>query len=103
MGLIIESTESKKILITGTELEVPSVYARVEYGARIDGKTIEIAIYTFASKETFSSNVGVLPTTIPMGSYGYELNNNEPQDVTTALNLTKLILEQDGYKVTIEE
>lgn len=103
MGLIIESTKDKKIVIQGTEIEVPTIYGRVEYGARIDGKTIEIALYTFANKEVFDSNVSVLPTNVPMGSYGFELKNNEPQNLDTSLSLAKIVLEEQGFKVTIEQ
>ena len=39
MGLIINATDEKTITITGTEIQVPNVYGRIEFAGRADGKT----------------------------------------------------------------
>ena len=50
MGLLINSTETKKILIEGTEIEVPQVYGRVEFISMKDGKTMEAQCFIYANK-----------------------------------------------------
>jgi hypothetical protein len=51
MGLIINKTDEKTITIQGTTIEMDSVYGRIEFAGRADGKTMEINIATYASKE----------------------------------------------------
>jgi hypothetical protein len=103
MGLIIISTETKKILITGTQIELPNLYGRVEFAARADGKTLEIALSTFASLEAFENNASVITTNVPMGNLTVKIEPTQSQDLTTSLLYMKAVLEQDGYAVIIEE
>ena len=103
MGLIIISTETKKILITGTQIELPNLYGRVEFAARADGKTLEIALSTFASLEAFENNASVITTNVPMGNLTVKIEPTQSQDLTTSLLYMKALLEQDGYAVIIEE
>ena len=37
MALIITSTEQKKLLIKGTEIELASIYLRIDFVARANG------------------------------------------------------------------
>jgi hypothetical protein len=103
MGLIIESTENKKILITGTDIELQTLYGRVEFAARANGKTLEIALSTFASLEAFEAKASVITTNVPMGNLNVELAVGQAQDLDTSLNYMKAALEQEGYSVVIEE
>lgn len=103
MGLIIKSTETKKIVITGTEVELPSIYGRVEFAARADGKTLEVALSTFASLEAFESKASVITTSVPMGNLNVDLSTGQAQDLNTSLLYMKAALEQEGYNVVIEE
>jgi hypothetical protein len=103
MGLIIESTENKKILITGTDIELQTLYGRVEFAARADGKTLEIALSTFASLEAFEAKASVITTNVPMGNLNVELEAGQAQDLNNSLMYMKAALEQEGYSVIIEE
>lgn len=103
MGLIIISTETKKIFITGTQIELPNLYGRVEFAARADGKTLEIALSTFASLEAFEAKASVMTTSVPMGNLTVKIEPTQSQDLTTSLLYMKAVLEQDGYEVIIEE
>jgi hypothetical protein len=103
MGLIIESTENKKILITGTDIELQTLYGRVEFAARADGKTLEIALSTFASLEAFETKASVITTSVPMGNLNVELAVGQAQDLNNSLMYMKAALEQEGYSVVIEE
>ena len=53
MSLTIKSTEEKSIKIAGTEFTLESVYGRLEFAARANGLTLEIATATYVSKETY--------------------------------------------------
>ena len=102
MGLLINSTEEKKITITGTEIEVPSVYGRIEFAGRADGKTLEIAIATYASKEAFENGASALSTNVPQGNINVEIQPTEIQSIETAHTYGKLAYEQMGYEVVID-
>lgn len=98
MGLII----SGKITITGTEIVVPNVYGRIEFAGRADGKTLEVAVATYASKLAFESGASILSTTVQQGTFNATLNEGELQSIETAHEYGKLAFEQEGYSVTID-
>jgi hypothetical protein len=102
MGLIIKSTENQPIVIKGTNIEVPNVYGRLEFAGRADGKTLEIAIMTYASKEAFKESASQLSTNVPQGSFAVELQEGESQSVETSHIYSKQVLEQQGYDVEID-
>jgi hypothetical protein len=45
MGLIINATEENSITIVGTDITLKSVYGRIEFAGRADGKTLEVKEY----------------------------------------------------------
>lgn len=102
MGLIINSTEEKKITIQGTEIELPNVYTRLEFAGRADGKKLEIAVATYASKQAYKSGASQLTTNVPQGTLNVELQEGEIQSVETAHLYAKLAFEQEGYNVELE-
>jgi hypothetical protein len=102
MGLLIESTKEKSITITGTDISLPLVYGRIEFAARANGKTLEIAIGTYASREAFESGAGQMFTDVPQGNITVELQTGEIQGLDTAHEYAQSAFEQMGYNVTIE-
>jgi hypothetical protein len=102
MGLIIKSTEDKKIVIKGTDIEMPEVYGRIEFAGRADGKTLEVAIGTYASKVAFKEKASQISTDVPQGSFSVELKEGEEQSIESALAYGKAAMEQQGYEVIIE-
>lgn len=102
MGLLINSTKEKSILITGTEINLPSVYGRLEFAARANGITLEIAVATYASKSAFEAGSGQIFTDVPQGSFTVELQEGEIQGLDTAHIYAKLAFEEMGYDVTID-
>jgi len=102
MGLLIESTEEKTITITGTEISLPLVYGRIEFAARANGTTLEIAVGTYASKAAFESGAGQMFTDVPQGNLNVELQPGEIQGLETAHTYAKAAFEQMGYNVTIQ-
>jgi hypothetical protein len=101
MGLIISSTETKKIFVKGTPIELETIYGRVEFSSRLNGKTIEIGMASFYDKPGYVAN-NFLNTDLPEQTITVEIQANEEQNVETALAYMALFLGQQGYVVEIE-
>ena len=101
MALIIKGTENKEIKIAGTDLSIPEVYGRVEFVGRANGQTLEIAVITYVSKDTYLQNKPVY-TDIPNGNFNATLEPGEDQSVETAHKYGKLGFEQLGFEVVID-
>tara|TARA_R110000868_G_scaffold1609_1_gene12905 strand:- start:1365 stop:1694 length:330 start_codon:yes stop_codon:yes gene_type:complete len=101
MGLIISATEEKKIIITGTDIELPSVYGRLRFVGDFSGKDIEAEVMTFATAVTFKEGK-MLYTDVPIGSFKQDLEEGEVQSLETAHKYAKLAYEQAGYEVIID-
>ena len=99
MGLLVSATAEKKILIQGTAIELPNVYVRVEFAARENGTTLEIAATTYASKSAFDDGAGAIFTDVQQGAFSVELVEGQAQDLTSAELYSKLAFEQMGYTV----
>jgi hypothetical protein len=102
MGLIIKATEEKSIKIVGTEIILESVYGRIEFAGRANGKTLEIAIATYASKEAYIAGASSMSTDVQQGSFTVEIEPTEVQSLETAHKYAKLAYEQMGYEVIID-
>ena len=102
MGLLIESTREKTITITGTDIALPLVYGRIEFAARANGTTLEIAIGTYASKQAYEAGAGQMFTDVPQGNLTVELRPGEIQGLDTAHIYAKAAFEEMGYNVTIQ-
>jgi hypothetical protein len=101
MGLLVSATAEKKILIQGTVIELPSVYVRLEYGARPNGTTLEIAAYTYESKDAYESGANILLTDVPMSNITVELQEGEEQNLQSAELYSKANYETLGYAVDV--
>jgi len=101
MGIFIKATQDKEIKISGTDITLNEIYMRIEFAARANGKTLEIAPTTFASKETYTENKP-LYTDVVISNILVELQPNENQTIETALNYTSMIYTQLGYQTIIE-
>lgn len=101
MGLEIKSTEQKKIQymdLSGHVQELSSVYARVEWAARENGKSVEAAFpYIYMSKEAYELGASIIKTDIPTSTGGDVLVQDNP----TVHTLCKVELEKLGYIVDI--
>jgi hypothetical protein len=100
MAILIKSNKEKSITILGTELTLTSIYARLEFAARADGKTLEIAVATYASRATFESNQPIF-TDVQQGSFTVEILPTELQDINAANKYASLAYEQLGYTTEI--
>jgi reverse gyrase len=100
MAILIKANEDKSITILGTELTLNSIYARLEFAARADGKTLEIAVVTYASQLTYESNQPIF-TDVQQGSFTVEILDTELQDINAANKYASLAFEQLGYTTEI--
>ena len=98
MGLIIKNN----ITITGTSIELPEVYGRLEFAGRADGKTIEVSLVTYASKEAYKSGANVISTSVPNGNFSTQILESEIQSIETAHSYAKSVLEGRGFEVIID-
>jgi hypothetical protein len=98
MGLLVKQKESK-IIITGTTIEMPEVYCRIEFAGRANGTTLEVASSNYASKIAFKEGANAISTNVPNGNLTVELQEGETQTIETALAYVQVALEQAGYKV----
>jgi hypothetical protein len=99
MGLLVKQTETAKIIVTGTEIEIPEVYCRIEFAGRANGITLEIASSNYESKEAFKGGVSAISTNIPNSNFTVELQEGEMQTIETALTYMQVALEEAGYEV----
>jgi hypothetical protein len=99
MGLLVKQTETAKIIVTGTEIEIPEVYCRIEFAGRANGITLEIASSNYESKEAFKDGVSAISTNIPFSNFTVELQEGEMQTIETALAYMQVALEEAGYEV----
>jgi hypothetical protein len=100
MAILIKATEEKKITISGTGIELPSVYGRIRFLGDFNGKSIEGEVMTFANAQTFAEGKQ-LYTDVPIGNYKANLEEGEVQSLETAHKYAKIAYEQQGYEVDI--
>ena len=102
MGLIIKATAEKTIQykdLSGKIQDLPSVYARVEWAARENGKLVEAAFpYVFMGKEAFKLGASMIQTDITTSANGSVVIQDNP----TVHELCKVELEKLGYEVEID-
>lgn len=100
MSLTVKSTESKKIIISGTEVELPQVYIRIRFLGDYDGKTIEAETSTFANSQCFKEGK-VIHTDVPIGNFKAVLAEDEIQSIEIIHDYAKKTYEEMGYEVEI--
>jgi hypothetical protein len=101
MAILIKATEGKKITISGTDIELSSLYGRIRFLGDFAGNTIEGEVATFANAETFAEGK-MLYTDVPIGNYKANLEEGEIQSLETAHKYAKIAYEQQGYEVIID-
>jgi len=102
MALILTSTQQRKITILGTDLEISSVYLRIEFNSRMNGETLDLNAIPYASKQMYLNGI---PVTVDILSPKISKNINtttQVQGVDAAHALLKAYYEENGYTVTID-
>lgn len=99
MGLLI-TKKDRPILVSGTEIELPSVYCRIYFLGKDDGKTMEIVPTIFTTDKTYEEKKPC-PTDIPLGNFLVTVDPDEIQSSETALKYAVKGFEQLGYNAEI--
>lgn len=101
MALIINQTPEKIIYVSGTDLNIPQIYGRVEFVCRANGKNLEATLIPYASKSAFEQGKPIY-TTLESGNINVQLKEDEVQSLETAHEYMKQAYEELGYSVTID-
>jgi hypothetical protein len=103
MALIIKSTESKKLNVRNSSINLPSIYGRLAFEGSADGRSLEIGIDTYERKEKFlESTENMLLTDFPQGNIRATIEVNEVQSIETVHKYGKIAVEQLGYECEID-
>lgn len=102
MGLTVSPVAPAEIKIAGTDLTVPSVYARIYMACMPDGVTMSIGYEIYASKEMYTQDKP-LSTDVLNQSFNATLDPaTEKQTIEVGLQKAKEGFELMGYSVVIE-
>ena len=102
MALIITPTTAKKIHVQGTQIELESVYNRLELGCRPNGTTVEVAFYTYADHAAYLAG-NSLPTDLPSTNLIGDIDlATQVQGLAAAHDLAKAHYESLGFNVSID-
>lgn len=100
MALIVQSTAKKKLLISGTYIDLKSIYCRTEINFTHDGKKATACLYVYENKAAFKKNANVLKIeAFQKSGYLFELKE---QTMDLAHQELKKAITKQGYKVEIE-
>lgn len=101
MALLIEPN-TKLIEIPGIDLTLESLYIRIEFACRADGRKVEVAFLAFKDKDKYLQNSPCF-TSVPMSNIIIELEQGEKQDLLTIHQHCKTHFENLGYNVTLTD
>lgn len=109
MGAIIKSTKEKEIKVFGLSFRLDSVYLRLRPVCYFDGKTLEIEVQAFESKEQFKNGAPINP--IFKNETGADIfvqkidgivKDGAEQGIDTAHECVKDAFEKLGYIVELD-
>ena len=102
MALVLTPTQEQKIKVLGTDIELNSLYLRLEFRARANGLTLEINGTQFINKQMFLANTPVA-TDIVSPQVMFDIDPlTQIQDINAVHAIMKSHYEQNGYGVTID-
>ena len=103
MALEISKSESAKLTIQGTSIELDSAYARIELAAAANGKDMQMGMYYYENAAAYESGSKVLTIAEMKGLYNAEadVESGEKQTIAIASEKVKAKLEEDGYSVSV--
>ena len=107
--ITITSTPTAKIKFKGTDIDVSSVLARLEFAAPYKGKTIQVALYIYENQSSFESdplNIMKVDGFQTSAKYYSLSNENSPetwkaQTIQVAHEEVKSYLEGLGFTAVI--
>ena len=105
MALEITAQGEAKLKISGTNTELVSVYARIEFGLPKNGESMQAALSLYSEKAEFTANPkSLLKIDDLITGYNVDIDiATEMQSLQTGHEKIKSILEEVGYGVAIIE
>lgn len=102
MGLLIKSTETAKVTVANSSIELPQVYGRVRFMCQANGVDVEFETRTYESEEKYIENdKAELATNISGIAMRFMLKEDEKQDVDTVLSYAKSFFEAQGFECEV--
>lgn len=107
MGLLINSTTEKDIILCNSDvglydLGIYNIYARVQYTAYPNGKSIEACLTYYISKESYKVSTNKLLAVEIDTNFYFDINEDEEQTNLVVHNHLKQILDDLGYLTEIQ-
>lgn len=105
MALEISKSDTAKLTIQGTSIELDSAYARIELAAAANGVNMQMGMYYYENAAAFESGSKVLKIDEMKPVYNAEADiaQGETQTILLASEKVKEALEAQGYTVAIVE
>lgn len=100
MALVIKPKNDKTIQVPGVDLTLDSLYLRLEFAGRADGKTLEVAIVSYMNKGKFEVGEACV-TNVQTQGFKVELQQGEIQSLETAHKYGEEVYKSLGYDVTV--
>ena len=99
MGILLQPN-TETIKVHGTDMELDSVYARIEFTAHPDGVTISVTFKTYKDQSFFLIGEELF-TTIYAKTFDFAILETEKQSIETALSYMAQRFTEMGYLTTI--
>lgn len=81
----ITTIEGTSIYIKGTEIELPTVYVRIEFSASLNGQTLTVTPKVFLNEFEYTQG-NELTTNVNTNSFEVNILETEIQSIDTALS-----------------
>lgn len=99
MGILL-TPNTELIKVHGTDIELTSVYTRIEFVAHSDGSTISVTYKTYLDHAHFLTG-DCVHTSIHEMPFDFTILSTENQSIDTALTYTAQRFTEMGYTATI--
>jgi hypothetical protein len=105
MALEISKSDEAKLTISGTSIELDSIYARISLAAAANGVNMQMGMYYYENAATFEAGGGVLNIEEMKAVYTgqADIEQGQTQTILLASEKVKEALEAKGYSVAIVE
>lgn len=97
MALIVSNSKIKN-----TEIDAPTMYVRLQFIALYEGSKSNVFLKSYLSKEVFDNDSKAFVETNIPELLLVQIPIGQNQDLSTIHTLTKDVLEQLGFVVTID-
>ena len=99
MGILLQPN-TETIKVHGTDIELDSVYARIEFVAHSDGSTISVTFKTYKDQSFFLTGEELF-TTLNAKTFDFAILETETQSIEIALSYMAERFTEMGYIATI--